>query len=84
MRALYTAATGMMARNERRGHLEQRGEPSHHGLQAPTRAFPGSDVRAAPPPGAPSSEQNTQVPVGVFVGSGVKVVSTPRLMTQGI
>ena len=30
-----------------------------------------------------SSDQNTQVPAGTFIGSGVKTVSTGRVMTQG-
>jgi flagellar basal-body rod protein FlgG len=34
-------------------------------------------------PGAPSSEQNTQVPSGIYIGSGVKTVATPRLFSQG-
>jgi flagellar basal-body rod protein FlgG len=33
--------------------------------------------------GTPTSEQNNQIPAGVQVGSGVKTVSTPRVMSQG-
>ena len=33
--------------------------------------------------GSATSDQNTQVPAGIFIGSGVKTVSTGRVMTQG-
>jgi flagellar basal-body rod protein FlgG len=84
MRALYTAATGMMAQelnvqvisnniaNQRTtGYKRQRAQ--FQDLLYETFRRQGSNT----------SDQGNQVPAGVYVGSGVKTASTPRTMTQG-
>jgi flagellar basal-body rod protein FlgG len=84
MRALHTAATGMMAQEMNVQVI------SNNVANMRTTGFKRQRVnfqdllyeqhRRA---GAPTSDQNNQLPAGVFVGSGVKTVSTPRLMGQG-
>ena len=84
MRALHTAATGMMAQEmnvqvisnnvanmRTTGYKRQRVNFQDLLYEQQRRA------------GTPTSEQNNQVPAGVFIGSGVKPVSTPRVMNQG-
>jgi flagellar basal-body rod protein FlgG len=84
MRALYTAATGMMAQETNVEVISNNvANLRTTGFKRQRVHFQDLMYEQMRRPGAPSSEQNTQVPVGVFVGSGVKVVSTPRLMTQG-
>ncbi len=84
MRALHTAATGMMAQEMNVQVI------SNNVANMRTAGFKRQRVnfqdllyeqyRRA---GSPTSEQGNQVPAGVFVGSGVKTVSTPRVMNQG-
>jgi flagellar basal-body rod protein FlgG len=84
MRALQTAATGMMAQEMNVQVI------SNNVANMRTTGFKRQRVnfqdllyeqhRRA---GTPTSEQGNQIPAGVFVGSGVKTVSTPRLMNQG-
>lgn len=84
MRALYTAATGMMAQEKSVEVI------SNNVANMRTTGFKRQMIhfqdllydhqRRA---GAPTSDQNTQSPAGVFVGSGTKVVATPRIMSQG-
>jgi flagellar basal-body rod protein FlgG len=84
MRALHTAATGMMAQELNVQVI------SNNVANMRTTGFKRQRVnfqdllyeqhRRA---GTPTSEQNNQIPAGVFVGSGVKTVSTPRIMGQG-
>jgi flagellar basal-body rod protein FlgG len=84
MRALQTAATGMMAQEMNVQVI------SNNVANMRTTGFKRQRVnfqdllyeqyRRA---GTPTSEQNNQIPAGVFVGAGVKTVSTPRIMTQG-
>jgi len=84
MRALQTAATGMMAQEMNVQVI------SNNVANMRTTGFKRQRVnfqdllyeqhRRA---GTPSSDQSNQIPAGVFVGSGVKTVSTPRLMNQG-
>ncbi len=84
MRALYTAATGMMAQELNVEVISNNvANLRTTGYKRQRVHFQDLMYEQLRRPGAPSSEQNTQVPVGVFVGSGVKSVSTPRLMTQG-
>ncbi|MFZ4531944.1 MAG: flagellar basal-body rod protein FlgG [Alsobacter sp.] len=84
MRALYTAATGMAAQElnvqvisnnianlRTTGYKRQR--PQFQDLLYETLRRPG----------AATSDQNTQVPSGIQIGSGVKTVSTARVMSQG-
>jgi flagellar basal-body rod protein FlgG len=84
MRAMYTAATGMMAQelnvqvisnniaNQRTtGYKRQRAQFQDLLYEQHRRA------------GSATSDQGNQVPAGVFVGSGVKTASTGRIMSQG-
>ncbi|MCZ8188066.1 MAG: flagellar basal-body rod protein FlgG [Beijerinckiaceae bacterium] len=84
MRALYTAATGMKAQEKSVEVI------SNNVANMRTTGFKRQMIhfqdllydhqRRA---GAPTSDQNTQAPAGVFVGSGTRVVATPRIMSQG-
>lgn len=84
MRALHTAATGMMAQElnvqvisnnianvRTTGYKKQRAE---------FQDLLYENVRRV---GTQSSDQGNVLPVGVEIGSGVKTVGTPRVMTQG-
>ncbi len=84
MRALYTAATGMLAQEmnvevisnnianmRTTGFKRQRAEFQDLLYQSYRRA------------GSTTSDQGTQVPVGIEIGSGVKTAATPRIMSQG-
>ena len=84
MRALHTAATGMMAQEMNVQVI------SNNVANMRTTGFKRQRVNFADllyeqhrRAGTPTSEQNNQIPAGVFVGSGVKTVSTPRIMSQG-
>src|ERR1700682_2878896 len=84
MRALHTAATGMMAQElnvqvisnnianmRTTGYKRQRVEFQDLLYEHVSRI------------GTQTSAQGNILPVGVDVGGGVKTVGTPRLMTQG-
>ncbi|MCW5687721.1 MAG: flagellar basal-body rod protein FlgG [Pseudolabrys sp.] len=84
MRALHTAATGMMAQElnvqvisnnianmRTTGYKRQRAEFQDLLYEHVSRV------------GTQTSEQGNQLPAGIELGSGVKTVGTPRMMTQG-
>jgi flagellar basal-body rod protein FlgG len=84
MRALHTAATGMMAQElnvqvisnnianlRTTGYKRQRAEFQDLMYEHVTRI------------GTQTSQQGNTLPVGIELGGGVKTVGTPRLMTQG-
>jgi flagellar basal-body rod protein FlgG len=84
MRALYTAATGMMAQETNvdiisnnianmrtTGYKKQRVDFQDLLYQTLRRA------------GTTTSDSGTIAPVGVEIGSGVRVAGTPRIMSQG-
>jgi flagellar basal-body rod protein FlgG len=84
MRALYTAATGMMAQElsvqvisnnianmQTTGYKRQRAEFQDMLYEHVRRI------------GTQTSDQGNVLPVGVDIGSGVKTTGTPRIMTQG-
>ena len=84
MKALYIASTGMAAQERNvevisnnianmrtTGYKKQRVEFQDLLYQAYRRA------------GSATSDQGTQVPVGIEIGSGVKTAATPRIMSQG-
>ncbi len=84
MRALHTAATGMMAQElnvqvisnnianmRTTGYKRQRAEFQDLLYEHVSRA------------GSQTSSQGNILPAGIELGSGVKTVGTPRLMTQG-
>jgi flagellar basal-body rod protein FlgG len=84
MRALYTAATGMMAQEKNvevisnnianmrtTGYKRQRVDFQDLLYQSFRRA------------GTTSSDTGTVLPVGLEIGSGVRTAATPRVMSQG-
>ncbi|WP_137152409.1 flagellar basal-body rod protein FlgG [Devosia sp. FKR38] len=84
MKALYIASTGMSAQERNvevisnnianmrtTGYKRQRAEFEDLLYQQITRA------------GAQSSAQGTNIPAGLEIGSGVRTVATPRVMSQG-
>lgn len=84
MKALYIASTGMAAQERNvevisnnianmrtTGYKRQRAEFQDLLYQAYRRS------------GATTSEAGTRVPAGLEIGSGVKTVATPRIMSQG-
>lgn len=84
MRALYTAATGMMAQElnvqvisnnianiRTTGFKRQRAEFQDLMYQNLRRV------------GSNTSDQGTKLPIGLDVGAGVKTTGTPRIMSQG-
>ena len=84
MKALYIASTGMSAQERNvevisnnianmrtTGFKRQRAEFEDLLYQQLTRA------------GSSTSDQGTMVPAGLEIGSGVRTVSTPRVMSQG-
>src|ERR1700677_2868447 len=80
MRALDTAATGMAAMDLQvqviAGNLANM---TTTGFKSPRAEFQDLGRRM----GAKASENGNILPVGIELGSGVKTVGTPRLMTQG-
>ena len=84
MRALQTAATGMMAQelnvqviSDNIANLRTTG---YKRQQAHFQDLLYHHLRRA---GASTSDQGTQVPAGISLGSGVKAASTARTMAQG-
>src|SRR6476661_3849474 len=84
MRALHTAATGMMAQElnvqvisnnianmRTTGYKKQRAEFQDLLYESLRRV------------GSTTSDQGTMMPAGVQVGSGVRTAATPRVMSQG-
>lgn len=84
MRALYTAATGMMAQEKNVEVIANNvANMRTTGFKRQTIHFQDLVYEHQRRAGSPSSDQNTQIPAGTFFGSGAKVVATPRIMTQG-
>ena len=84
MKALYIASTGMGAQERNvevisnnianmrtTGYKRQRAEFQDLLYQQITRA------------GSQTSDQGTMVPAGLEIGSGVRTIATPRVMSQG-
>jgi flagellar basal-body rod protein FlgG len=84
MRALYTAATGMMAQQTNvqviSNNIANMRTTGYKRQRAEFQDLLYEHVRRV---GMQTSEQGNLVPVGVEIGSGVKTVGTPRIMTQG-
>ncbi|WP_349369008.1 flagellar basal-body rod protein FlgG [Salinarimonas sp.] len=84
MRALYSAATGMMAQELNvqviSNNIANMRTTGYKRQQAHFQDLLYQTLRRA---GATTSEQGTQTPAAIEVGSGVKAVSTARAMTQG-
>jgi len=84
MRALDTAATGMAAQDLRvqviAGNIANMGTTGFKSQRAEFQDLIYEHVQRI---GAQASDQGNILPVGIELGSGVKTVGTPRLMTQG-
>lgn len=84
MRALYTAATGMMAQELNvqviSNNIANLRTTGYKRQQAHFQDLLYQDLRRS---GSATSQQGTTVPAGVEIGTGVKTVSTARAMTQG-
>ncbi len=84
MRALHTAATGMMAQELNvqviSNNIANMRTTGYKRQRAEFQDLLYEQVKRV---GAQSSDQGTVVPVGVELGSGVRTAGTPRVMTQG-
>ena len=84
MRALYTAATGMMAQELNvqviSNNIANMRTTGYKHQRAEFQDLLYEHVRRV---GTQTSDQGNIVPVGVDIGGGVKTVGTPRIMTQG-
>ncbi|GIK79205.1 MAG: flagellar basal-body rod protein FlgG [Pseudorhodoplanes sp.] len=84
MRALHTAATGMMAQELNvqviSNNIANMRTTGYKRQRAEFQDLLYEHVRRV---GTQTSDQGNILPAGVELGSGVKTVGTPRLMTQG-
>jgi flagellar basal-body rod protein FlgG len=84
MRALDTAATGMAAQDLKvqviAGNIANMGTTGFKSQRAEFQDLIYEHMQRI---GAQASDQGNILPVGIEIGSGVKTVGTPRLMTQG-
>ena len=84
MRALHTAATGMMAQELNvqviSNNIANMRTTGYKRQRAEFQDLLYEHVRRV---GTQTSDQGNILPVGIELGSGVKTVGTPRLMTQG-
>jgi len=84
MRALYTASTGMMAQELNvqviSNNIANMRTTGYKRQRAEFQDLLYEHVRRI---GTQTSDQGNILPVGVDLGSGVKSVGTPRLMSQG-
>src|SRR5918911_1596989 len=84
MRALHTAATGMMAQELNvqviSNNIANMRTTGYKRQRAEFQDLLYEHVRRV---GTQTSEQGNILPAGVELGSGVKAVGTPRVMTQG-
>jgi flagellar basal-body rod protein FlgG len=84
MRALDTAATGMAAMDLQvqviAGNIANMTTTGFKSQRAEFQDLLYEHVQRI---GAQASDQGNILPVGIELGSGVKTVGTPRLMTQG-
>jgi flagellar basal-body rod protein FlgG len=84
MRALHTAATGMMAQELNvqviSNNIANMRTTGYKRQRAEFQDLLYEHVRRV---GTQTSDQGNILPAGVELGSGVKTVATPRLMTQG-
>ncbi|WP_293863774.1 flagellar basal-body rod protein FlgG [uncultured Alsobacter sp.] len=84
MRALYAASTGMQAQELNvqviSNNIANLRTTGYKRQRAQFQDLLYDTLRRA---GTATSEQNTQVPSGIQLGSGVKTASTARVMSQG-
>ena len=84
MRALHTAATGMVAQELNVQVISNNiANLRTTGYKKQRAAFQDLIYEHVRRVGAQASDQGTILPVGVDIGGGVKTVGTPRSMTQG-
>jgi flagellar basal-body rod protein FlgG len=84
MRALYTAATGMMAQELNVEVISNNiANMRTTGFKRQRAEFQDLLYQNLRRVGTVTSDQGTRLPVGLDIGAGVKVVGTPRIMTQG-
>src|ERR1700712_5302949 len=84
MRALSTAATGMMAMQLNvQAIANNLANMTATGYKRPRAEFTDLLYDHVTRLGTQSSAQGNMLPVGIDLGSGVKTVGTPQLMTQG-
>ena len=84
MRALHTSATGMMAQELNvqviSNNIANMRTTGYKRQRAEFQDLLYEQIRRG---GSQTSEQGNLLPAGVELGSGVKTVGTPRVMTQG-
>jgi len=84
MRALHTAATGMMAQELNvqviSNNIANMRTTGYKRQRAEFQDLLYQQVRRV---GSQTSDQGTILPAGIELGSGVKTAGTPRIMTQG-
>jgi flagellar basal-body rod protein FlgG len=84
MRALYTAATGMMAQEMNVEVISNNiANMRTTGFKRQRVEFQDLLYQNLRRPGSATSDQGTQLPIGLDIGAGVKIVGTPRIMSQG-
>jgi flagellar basal-body rod protein FlgG len=84
MRALHTASTGMMAQELNvqviSNNIANVRTTGYKRQRAHFQDMLYEHMRRA---GTATSDQNTQAPAGTFIGAGVKLAATGRVMSQG-
>ena len=84
MRALYTAATGMLAQEMNVEVISNNiANMRTTGFKRQRVEFQDLLYQNLRRVGTSTSDQGTKLPVGLDIGAGVKVVGTPRIMSQG-
>ncbi len=84
MRALYTAATGMMAQEMNVEVISNNiANMRTTGYKRQRVDFQDMLYQVLRRPGTTTSETGSMVPAGLEIGSGVKTAATPRVMSQG-
>jgi flagellar basal-body rod protein FlgG len=84
MRALYTAATGMMAQEMNVEVISNNiANMRTTGFKKQRVEFQDLMYQNLRRSGTTTSDQGTRLPAGLDIGGGVKVVATPRNMNQG-
>lgn len=84
MQALYIASTGMAAQEENVNIISNNiANMRTTGFKRQRAEFQDLLYQEYRRAGSVTSDSGTQVPVGVEIGSGVKIAGTPRVMSQG-
>src|SRR5712691_1281291 len=84
MRALYTAATGMAAQELNVQVISNNiANMRTTGFKRQRAEFQDLMYQNLRRVGSTTSSQNTKLPIGLDIGAGVKIVGTPRIMSQG-